>query len=241
MRGLVATGRRNSSVGSDVSFSTEWNDVYQSGAQNSVWPWSDLVSFVMRYARPDRNPYRVLELGFGAGANVQFFLSIGATYSGLEGSTVAVDKVRERFAGTTGVSLVCGDFTQEIPFDSSFDLVVDRSSITHNCTASVQKCLALIHLSMRSGAKFIGIDWFSTDNADFLSGRDMGDYYTRAGFARGQFKDVGVVHFSDKRHLEGLLTAAGFKIERLEHKRIETSEPAGTGAMAWWNFVVVKP
>jgi len=224
-----------------VTFSTEWNDVYRSGAQNSVWPWSDLVSFVLRYARPDRNPYRVLELGFGAGANVQFFLSIGASYFGLEGSAVAVDKVRDRYAGAPGMNLACGDFTQHIPFDGLFDLVVDRSSITHNCTSSIQKCLALIHLSMRSGAKFIGIDWFSTVNGEFLSGKEAGDYYTRAEFPRGQFEGVGVVHFSDERHLGSLLTAAGFRIERLEHKKIETSVPFGTGAMGWWNFVVVKP
>ena len=195
----------------------------------------------MRYAQPDRNPYRVLELGFGAGANVQFFLSIGASYFGLEGSAVAVDKVHDRFAGASGMTLACGDFTQHIPFEGLFDLVVDRSSITHNRTSSIQKCLSLIHASMRSGAKFIGIDWFSTVNADFLSGREAGDYYTRAGFTVGQFKDVGAVHFSDERHLESLLTTAGFRIDRLEHKKIEISVPSGSGAMGWWNFVVVKP
>ena len=94
---------------------------------------------------------------------------------------------------------------------------------------------------MRPGAKLIGIDWFSTLNADFLKGAESGDYYTRAAFAGGQFKGVGVVHFSDERHLEGLLTKAGFRIERLDHKTNDTIVPAGTGAMAWWNFVAVKP
>jgi len=224
-----------------MSFAAEWDDVYRSGAQNSVWPWSDLVSFVIRYARPDRDPYRVLELGFGAGANVQFLLSIGAEYYGIEGSAVAVDNVRDRLAGAFCMNLVCGDFTKHIPFDGPFDLVVDRSSITHNSTAAVQRCLDLVHSAMRSGAKLIGIDWFSTLNADFLSGMESGDYFSRDGFSRGQFKDVGVVHFADERHLRDLLTAAGFRIERLEHKTIETSVPAGTGTMAWWNFVAVKP
>ena len=223
-----------------MSFSTEWNDLYASGEQNSVWPWTDLVSFVMRYARPDRDPYRVLELGFGAGANVQFFLSIGADYCGVEGSTVAVDKVRRRFAGAPGMNLVCGDFTQEIPFAGVFDLLIDRSSLTHNGTSSIQRCLGLIHSSMRTGAKLIGIDWFSTVNADFFSGEECGDYYTRAAFTRGQFKGVGVVHFSDEGHIRALLAAAGFNIARLEHKVVETAVPGETGPMAWWNFVAVK-
>jgi len=224
-----------------VSYSTEWDDIYRGGAQNSVWPWSDLVSFVMRYARPDRNPYRVLELGFGAGANVQFFLAVGADYYGLEGSAIAVEKVRDRFAGAPRMNLACGDFTQYIPFDASFDLVVDRSSITHNSTGSIQKCLALVYSSMRSGGKLIGIDWFSTVNGDFLSGRESGDYYTRTGFQHGQFRGVGVVHFSDEQHIQNLLTATGFRVERLEHKRVDASVPVGTDPMAWWNFVVVKP
>lgn len=224
-----------------MTFCSEWDELYRSGAQNSVWPWSDLVSFVMRYARPDRNPYRVLELGFGAGANVRFFLSIGADYYGIEGSAVAADKVRDRFADAPRANLACGDFTQHIPFDGPFDLVVDRSSITHNSTASIQRSLALAQLSMRAGAKLIGIDWFSTANADFLSGEESGDYYTRAAFRSGQFKGVGMVHFSDERHLKGLLTTAGFGIERLEHKTVQTNVPVGPGAMAWWNFVAVKP
>jgi SAM-dependent methyltransferase len=224
-----------------MSFSAEWDDLYRSGAQNSVWPWSDLVSLVMRYARPDRRPYRVLELGFGAGANVQFLLSIGAEYFGIEGSAAAVAKVRDRLGGESRMTLACGDFTQSIPFDGLFDLVVDRSSITHNSTPAIQQCLALVNSSMRSGGKLIGIDWFSTLNADFLSGVESGDYYTRAAFASGQFKGVGVVHFSDERHLEGLLTGAGFRIERLDHKKIDTGIPIGSGAMAWWNFVAVKP
>jgi hypothetical protein len=224
-----------------MNFSAEWNDLYKTGAQNSLWPWSDLVSFVMRYAQPNRKPYRALELGFGAGANVPFLLSIGAEYHGIEGSAVAVEKVRNRFAGAAPINLVCADFTESIPLDGFFDLVVDRSSITHNSTSAIQKCFGLIFSSMRSGAKFVGIDWFSTLSADFLSGEEFGDYYTRSKFQSGQFKGVGVVHFSDEGHITSLLTGAGFSVERLEHKATETRVPMATGGMAWWNFVAVKP
>jgi SAM-dependent methyltransferase len=223
-----------------VTFSSEWERVYQSGAQNSVWPWSDVVSFVMRYARPARLPCRVLELGFGAGANITFFVSIGADYSGTEGSATAVEHVQRRFANVENFRVKCCDFTKEIPFDGPFDLVVDRSSLTHNGTAAIEHCLRQVAGKMRSGAKFIGIDWFSTENADFLTGEPLEDHFTRNSFPGGQFRDVGIVHFSDEAHLRTLLASAGLELERLEHKQTETMVPNDHGKMAWWNFAAVK-
>ena len=57
-----------------MSFSNEWDESYKKNTHLSIWPWSDLVSYVMRYARPE-NPKNcnVLELGCGAGANIDFF------------------------------------------------------------------------------------------------------------------------------------------------------------------------
>lgn len=223
-----------------MGFSSEWEEIYRQGGQNSVWPWSDLVSYVMRYARLDDASHRVLELGFGLGANISFFLAVGADYYGTEGSATAVDKVRDRFASVVDFHVACCDFTKCIPFDGPFDLVVDRSSLTHNGLDSIRECLQRLNSLMRPGAKFIGIDWFSTENADFPTGIQLADYYSRSGFSTGHFKDVGVVHFSDEQHLLGLLTAAGFVVERLEHKQIDVAFPTDEGRMAWWNFVAVK-
>ena len=37
-----------------MSFSTEWEDRFKEGTQMSIWPWSDLITYVMRYAKPDK-------------------------------------------------------------------------------------------------------------------------------------------------------------------------------------------
>jgi len=127
-----------------MGFSAQWEHVYRRGGQYSTWPWSDLVSYVMRYARPDGSPYRVLELGVGAGANIPFFLNFGADYSGTEGSATAVQQVQQRFAGAKNFRIACCDFTAVIPFLGPFDLVADRSSLTHNGTAAIRRCLQLL-------------------------------------------------------------------------------------------------
>ncbi len=85
-----------------MSFSAEWEKIYRQGMQNSIWPWSDLVSYVMRYARPTDGACKVLELGFGAGANIGFFSSLGVEYYGTEGSESAVERVGKRFENQAG-------------------------------------------------------------------------------------------------------------------------------------------
>lgn len=224
-----------------MGFSTQWEGVYRRGEQISAWPWSDLVSYVMRYARPDRDPYRVLELGFGAGANIAFFLALGADYSGTEGSATAAERVQAQFAAAANFRVACCDFTKAIPFEGPFDLVVDRSSLTHNSTSAIRACLGRLNRIMRSGGKFIGIDWFSMANAESAKGTSLEDQYTRANFSSGQFRDVGTVHFSDQGHLQELLSEAGFEVRRLEHKLSDTVIPAGVARMAWWHFLAVKP
>ncbi len=53
-----------------MEYSNEWNEAYKNNSHMSIWPWSDLVSCVYRYAHPKDGYQRVLELGCGAGANI---------------------------------------------------------------------------------------------------------------------------------------------------------------------------
>ena len=34
-----------------MTFSNEWDQRYQENTHMSIWPWSDLVSFVKRYSK----------------------------------------------------------------------------------------------------------------------------------------------------------------------------------------------
>lgn len=220
-----------------MAFSTEWERRYQENTHISIWPWSDLVSYVMRYARPDHEGFRVLELGCGAGANIPFFQYLGVDYYAIEGSSAIVDRVCNKFPELKG-KIVVGDFTKEIDFDLPFDLIVDRGALTHNTTAAIKNCLGMVYASLKQGGKMIGIDWFSFSHTEFKKGIQVEDQYTRSGYTDGQFAFVGNVHFSDENHLLDLFDQ--FTMEILEHKVINKQIPEDGQVFAAWNFVARK-
>jgi SAM-dependent methyltransferase len=226
-----------------MTFSAEWDDRFRANQNISVWPWSDLVSYVNRYAKPGDGFTRVLEIGCGAGANIPFFVQSGMTYFAIEGSAAIVARLRETHPGLKD-RIVIGDFTHSLPFSGSFDLVVDRSALTHNTTEAIRRTLSMIFACLRPGGKFIGIDWFSTSHQDADSG-DALDAHTRTRLPVGQFAGIGAVHFSDEAHISDLLARAGFRLDVLERKENRVILPKGGGGRteraATWHFVAVKP
>jgi len=220
------------------NFSPQWDETYKAGLHASIWPWSDLVAYVYRYSRPNKEHFKVLEVGAGAGANVSFFKALGMEYYAVEGSATAVDTLRKKFPEFKD-TIVQGDFTVEIPFDEIFDLVVDRAALTHNTTQGVKNGINLITEKLKSGGIFIGIDWFSTEHEDYKNeGREAEDKYTKTDFENGQFIGLGRVHFSDKKHIEELFS--DYNILAMEHKIVTTAIPDTDHTFASWNFAVSK-
>lgn len=220
-----------------MGFSQEWDDTYQKSKHLSIWPWSDLVSYVMRYCRPSDSNFSVLEIGCGAGANIPFFKHLGVRYYSVDASQAIVERLKDHFP-EFAESIVVADFTKEIPFETEFDLVVDRASITHNKTEDIERSLEMISQSLKSGGKFIGIDWFSTSHSNYTEGGVPVDNYTKTGFEKGQFTNLGNVHFSDKSHIIKLFQ--DFEITHMEHKLHKQELPETGHMFASWNFVAVK-
>jgi SAM-dependent methyltransferase len=220
-----------------MGFSKNWDKKYKDMTHLSIWPWSDLVSFVMRYSKPRSDDFSVLEVGCGAGANIPFFAALKCQYYAVDGSRSIVKQLKKTFPAFAG-NIVVGDFSKEIPFNRKFDLVVDRAALTHNTTKDIKKTIDLIKSKLKKGGLFIGIDWFSTIHSDYASGEKFEDKYTCSGYDRGQFTGVGRVHFSDKKHLEELLSS--FDIEVMEHKTINIEKPKKGHVFASWNFSARK-
>ena len=168
-----------------MNFSSEWDICYAQNRHMSVWPWSDLVSLVNKYAHPreDTSP-RVLEVGCGAGANISFLRSLKFDYYGIDGSSTIISSLLTQYPDLNE-RLAVADFTTTIPFDGEFELVVDRSSITHNHEAPIRNALSLIFQKLTRPGIFIGIDWFSTLHSEYHRGLPGKDAWTRTGYTSG--------------------------------------------------------
>lgn len=222
-----------------MSFAKQWDDQYRADAHMSIWPWSDLVGYVHRHARPSDGYHRVLELGCGAGANIPFFRYLGVDYHAIEGSPAIVAMLHERFPELAS-KIVVGDFTMALPFESSFDLVVDRSSLVSSATAPLLNGLSLVAGRLRKGGLFIGIDWFADSHYAAREGAAV-DSHTRHEFGPAcELAGIGPIHFFDKAHLYQALQEAGFEVKLVELKTSRTEGAGDALLRAWWNFVAVK-
>jgi len=220
-----------------MNFSKEWDKLYRENAHMSIWPWSELVSYVMRYARPNKADFRVLELGCGAGANIPFFRNLKVDYFAVEGSSSIVKLLHDKYPDIKN-NIIAADFTKEIPFSGQFDLIVDRTSVTHNSTAAIINCLKLVHDKLIHGGKYIGIGWFSTKHSGYRDGSQAEDPNTRINIEKGPFVGVGRAHFSDKKHLLDLFS--DFTIEIMEYKSAQRVIPKDDYLSASWNLVAKK-
>ena len=220
-----------------------WEQIYKDNKQISIWPWSDLISLVMRYIHP-KNGVKILELGFGSGGNIPFYKSLNADFYGIEGSKSIVDIVKSKYPEYSN-NLICGDFSKTIPFDEQFDIIIDRSSITFNSDESIKKIINMIYDKLNPNGYFIGVDWFSDKHSEYLKNSKDIDLYSKK-FSEGYWKGLPIVHFSNEKHLRELLSK--FRICKLEHKTYtdctkdneRTSNDNCISVMAVYNFVVQK-
>ncbi|MBF0124054.1 MAG: class I SAM-dependent methyltransferase [Magnetococcales bacterium] len=221
-------------------FSPEWERRYVENTHASVWPWSDLVSCAMRHSAAKLAAganTRVLEIGCGAGANVPFFQKFGVSYCGIDGSEAVIARLRSRFTAWQDRFFVA-DFTTTMPVQGPFDIIVDRSSMTHNTEQDIRRGLGLIHQEMMPGGVYYGIGWFSVQCSEFTRGHPAEDDWTRMGYHDGPFFDTGKVHFSDKMHLLDLFQ--DFEILSLQHSLVMTEIPVSEEKLAYWNIVARK-
>jgi len=223
-----------------VSFSQNWSKAYSEKKQISSWPWNDLISlYYMIRKKINKEKIKVLELGFGTGANYSFFSSLDdVEYYGIEGSKEAVDFTLKAHPNLKN-NIMVGDFTKEFCFNEIFDIVFDRAAITHNSTKSIKKCVDFITNNyLGSGSFFLGVHWFSDQNSYFKQGKVLDDdFYTRTGYESGPYKDIEPIHFFNEYTINEFFEK--LKLFHIEHntKEIIHSNCLERYNLAYWNFV----
>ena len=217
-------------------FSKEWNKIYKSNLQLSIWPWNDLISLVNKYRKKTKKKIRVLELGCGAGANIPFLQSLNYEYYSIEGSSEIVKKIKKKYPKLKR-RIVIGDFTKEQPFKNKFDIIIDRGSLTHNDNQSIKKALKLIFKSLSNDGLFISIDWFSKKDSDFKKGVRI-DSFTKTKIKTGKLKNVGIIYFTDISNLKKLFNK--WKILEIYEKTYNYYKPNKNFKRAAWTIIAKK-
>jgi len=198
-----------------------WEDIYSSGEQLNIWPYSEVVSGVLSSLRPKDKPstMRFLEVGCGAGNNLWFAGRAGFQVSGIDISESAIQFARRRLEqeGVCADDLHTGDISS-LPWDGQyFDVVVDRAALTHVSYSEIDVVLNEIARVLKPGGRFFSFTLFGLSHPDRKYGKEVApntyDHFTQGMFkrvGRTTFFDMpGIVHlfrsFSDvrvRRHLE---------------------------------------
>ncbi len=192
--------------------SPEWESFYADDKSFSLGAYPYLEKLVTNFVG---EAPRMLELGAGLGCEIPFYsVHMGFGYHGMDGSPSAIARLQNIYGGLAR-NLRIGDFTKEIPFDGTFDFVVDRASIPHNELDEIRACLKLVYEKLNPGGVLICSDWFSTNHSETSRGKEISPG-TRRGYTDGQFRMAGKVHFSDQAELAELFR--DFEVIHLEER-----------------------
>lgn len=209
------TNPPNDEIGvSAPSFDPVWEDIYKRGEQLNRYPYSNVVSFVIREQPVGlaRAETRVLEIGCGAGNNLWFAAREGFQVAGVDASPSAIKFANARFAeeGLSG-DIRLGDFTS-LPFaDDSFDLAINRAAVTQTGLTSAAKAVAEVGRVLKKGGKFYNEIYSNKTRRGGIPGPD-GVTLNVEGWLAG----VGQICFYSKTQLDALF-AKGWKLSSVIH------------------------
>ncbi len=215
-----------------------WEEKYSHGFIQR-YPWDAVISFVFNNmpAEKLRHDICILEVGCGTGANLWFAAREGFNVTGIDCSVTAINIVKKRFIKDSLVgNFNTGDFAS-LPYDdSTFDLIIDRGSITHVGLSKAKDTMAEIYRVMKSGGKLF-FNPYSDKSTSSYSGKKIEDGLT-INISEGSLKNVGQLCFYNKEHIVSLLKL--FKIKSMVHLSKEEMLLKQSGTHAEWHVIAQK-
>jgi len=184
----------------------DWeHDIYAKGMQLNHWPFSDVVSAIIRATSgKKRDEISILEVGCGAGNNIWFFAEEGFNGFGIDMSASAIEFAK-RYLAERGVTadLRVGDISVLPWAAGSFDFVLDRGALTQIGYEHIEAVLAEVLRVLKPGGKMMCYTLYGIQNPERVLGTEISkNTYDR--FSGGRFSKVGLTSFftvPDLRHL----------------------------------------
>jgi len=191
-----------------MSFDKTWEKkVYKKKLQINKYPFDQVVSLVNKFCKAKNKikNSRVIELGCGTGNNLKFLGDFGfKSIIGIDGSVSAI-KLAKKFLKSRNYKLLNSDFNN-IPFKkNSFDLCIDRGSITHNNKASIENIFYQIKKVLKPSGVFISF-LFSKKDSLFMESKSKSK----------KIENILFTSFFDQKEINKLFKS--FKILHLVHE-----------------------
>ena len=206
------------------SFDNEWNKIYDDGNQINQFPFSDLISFFYNNFKQNSSKLNILEVGCGAGNNLEFLSTMGHNVFGIDASEKIIEYTKKKFdekslSGNFSIS----EFT-ELPFDNNyFDLIINRAAICHTDIESAHIAIEECNRVISSSGVFYST-FFTNFNTFKANKLDFG-FYDR--FEEG-FQNIGALKFYNIFEVTKLFENHNFNIvdifltEKIDMKNIPT-------------------
>ena len=137
-----------------------WDNIWEKVHSEREWgkyPGESLIRFIARnFYQKDRSQIKILEVGFGQGANLWYIAREGFQAYGVEGSESAVNKARQRMKeDKLEATLHAGDIINLGIFENNFfDAVIDVECIYCNTIANSTKIFEEIKRVLKPGGLF---------------------------------------------------------------------------------------
>ncbi len=190
-------------------FSAEWEEeVYSKNKQINRYPYGEFVSIFFKSLhflsqQKEAKDIKILELGCGTANNIKFMSEQGFDVYGVDGSKSACE-IGTHFLSDQGLSatIIEAQF-QKLPFENNFfDILVDREAMYCGTLDSIKQSWNEASRVLKSGGIVISF-MYTTDHKWCQKANSSKEIATEiekntfTNFTEGNFKNTGIVHFSE--------------------------------------------
>jgi len=204
-----------------------WEEIFQTNEWGK-YPAIPLVKFMAKnfYKVTNRNNVKVLELGFGPGANLWFIAREGFCVNGIEGSKTAcqhtIDRLKsEQLEKQIGNFLV-GDYYDLLKGleNESFDAIIDIESLCCNSFTKTKEIIEVAFNKLKIGGKMLSITF--AEGTWGFEGNEI-DYHAVLPI-EGPLKDEGFNRYTTKDDISKLYKLPCNNIINIERQELHRSD-----------------
>ena len=159
-----------------------WEEAYSQGEQLNGYPYDSIVSFVFKNkpALSLNENVKVLELGYGAGNNLQFLCKEGFDVFGIDSSPTAHKIANDRLSLNDYKAKLTLSSFKVLPYTNSFfDLIFDRASVTHVPYEIASSVFREVERCLKVNGSFYTELWSNKTNANLFKNYQLTTFYDR--------------------------------------------------------------